>query len=243
MGKATKARPRSRLFVGIACVGVLAALTGFAKTFFVPLFAGTFRAHPMIYVHGIFLFGWVVFFLSQTLLVQSRKLSRHRALGWAGGALAIGVIASTIFVATLAGRRVAASGARDVANGELFVVMLEMLVFASLIAAALWFRKRPEIHWRLMLLALVGSLGPAWFRFRHYFPEVDNPLFLYSVLLADSLIVIAIISDVFRRGRPHSIYIIVGGGMIVLHLFEVFAFDTPLFRLAASVVAGPLVGE
>lgn len=243
MGKATKTRPRSRLFVGIACAGVVVALTGFAKTFFYPLFAGTFHAHPMIYVHGAFLFGWVAFFLSQALLAQRGKMSRHRGLGWIGGALSAGVVGSTIFVAILAGQRVAASGARGVANGELFVVMLEMLVFASLIFAALWFRKQPEIHRRLMLLALIGSLGPAWFRFRHYFPEVDNPLLLYSVLLADSLIVVATLSDVYRRGRPHPVYVGVGGGMIALHLLEVLGFGAPWFQIAADAVAGPLIAQ
>lgn len=242
MADAKKARSRSRLFIGMGCVAVVVALTGFAKTFFYPLLAGTFRAHPMIYVHGIFLFGWVAFFLFQALLAYRGKIARHRSLGRIGGVLAIGVVGSTIFVATLAGRRVAASGAAEVAHGELFVVMLEMLVFAGLIFAALWFRRRPEAHKRLMLLALIGSLGPAWFRFRNYFPEVDNPLFLYSVLLADSLIVIAILSDTFRHGRPHPVYTAGGGGMILLHLFEVFGFDTPLFRAAAKVAAGPLVG-
>lgn len=242
MADAKRARSRSRLFIGIGCVAVLVALTGFAKTFFYPLFAGAFRAHPMIYVHAIFLFGWVAFFLFQALLAHSGKIARHRSLGRIGGALAIGVVGSTIFVATLAGRRVAASGATDVAHGELFVVMLEMLVFAGLIFSALWFRRRPDLHKRLMLLALIGSLGPAWFRFRHYFPEVDNPLFLYSVLLADSLIVIAILSDLFRYGRPHPVYVGGGGAMILLHLFEVFGFDTPLFRAVAEAAAGPLIG-
>jgi hypothetical protein len=242
MVDAKKARSRSRLFVGMGCVAALVALTGFAKTFFYPLLAGTFRAHPMIYVHGIFLFGWVAFFLLQALLAYRGKIARHRSLGWIGGILAVGVVGSTIFVATLAGRRVAASGAVDVAQGELFVVMLEMLVFAGLILAALWFRRRPDLHKRLMLLALIGSLGPAWFRFRHYFPAVDNPLFLYSVLLADSLIVIAILSDMIRYGRPHPVYVAGGGAMILLHLSEVFGFDTPLFRAMAEAAAAPLIG-
>lgn len=242
MADAKMARSRSRLFIGLGCVAVLVALIGFAKTFFVPLLAGTFRAHPMIYVHGIFLFGWVAFFLFQALLAYRGKMARHRSLGRIGGVLAIGVVGSTVFVATLAGRRVAASGAPGIANGELFVTMLEMLAFAGLIGAALWFRRRPDVHKRLMLLALIGSLGPAWFRFRHYFPEVDNPLLLYSILLADSLIVVAILSDFLRDRRLHPVYVAGGGAMILLHLFEVFGFDTPLFRVLAKTVAGPLIG-
>lgn len=242
MLEARKKGSRSRLFVGMGCVGVLVAVTGFGKTFFYPLFAGTFRAHPMVYVHGIFLFGWVALFLMQALLVQRGRVARHRSLGRIGGVVAAGVVGSTLFIATLAARRVAAGGAPEAANGELFVVMLEMLVFAGLVLAALRFRRRPEVHKRLMLLALIGSLGPAWFRFRHYFPAVDNPLFFYSVLLADALIVIAILYDIRRNGRPHPVFVAGGSAMIALHLFEVFGFDTPLFRAMAGAVAGPLIG-
>jgi hypothetical protein len=156
-------------------------------------------------------------------------------------ALAAGVVVSTIAVATLAARRTAAGGELVAAQGELFVVQMEMTVFAALVAAAIRFRRRPEFHKRLMLLALIGSLGPAWFRFRHYFPEVGNPLFIYSILLADSLILVAMLSDVRRRGRPHRIYVRIGGGMVALHLVEVFGFASSPFRAAAAMIAGPLL--
>lgn len=241
MTKRTPAAARSRLFLGLALVGTAAALAGFARTFFHPLFAGTFRAHPVVYGHAVLLFGWVAFFLTQSLLVERRNMAWHRRLGRAGGALAAGVVVSTVAVATLAARRTAAAGELVAAQGELFVVQMEMTVFAALVAAAIHFRRRPEFHRRLMLLALIASLGPAWFRFRHYFPEVGNPLFIYSILLADSLILIAMLSDMLRRGRPHRIYVLIGGGMVALHLVEVFGFASSPFRAAAATIAGPLL--
>lgn len=194
-----------------------------------------------MYVHGIFLFGWVAFFLSQSLLVHRKKLRLHKKMGWAGGALVVGVVLSTLFIATLASRRVAASGNMDQASAELFVIMIEMLVFSGLIAAALVLRKRPETHKRLMLLALIASLGPAWFRFRHYFLEVSNPVFFYSLLIADSLILIAAASDLIRHRRVHPVYVFVGGGMVVVHLIEVFHFEAPWFQAAADTVARPFI--
>ncbi|SKB25387.1 hypothetical protein [Sphingopyxis flava] len=241
MKKGTSTAPRSRLFLGLAWVGAAAALVGFAKTFFLPLLTGAFRAHPAIYAHAALLFGWVAFFLAQALHIHRQRVERHRRLGGAGAALAAGVVVSTIAVATLAARRTAAAGDLAAAQGELLVVQIEMAVFAALVAAALHFRRRPEFHKRLMLLAFIGSLGPAWFRFRHYFPEVGNPLFLYSVLLADSLILVAMLADALRYGRPHRIYVQVGGAMVALHLVEVFAFASSPFRAVAAAVAGPML--
>ena len=241
MHERAKPAPRSRLFLWAGAFGVAVAIIGFAKTFFYPLITGTFTAHPLVYVHGVFLFAWVAFFVAQAWLVHRRKLRSHRKMGWAGGAIAAGVVLSTLAIATLASRRTAASGAHVQANGELLVIMIEMTMFSALIVSALLVRKRPEVHKRLMLLALIGSLGPAWFRFRHYFPEVGNPLFFYSVLLADSLILIAAMSDLLRNGRVHWVYPTVGGAMFIVHLVEVFGFEWPALQSLAKLVAGPVV--
>lgn len=48
-------------------------------------------------------------------------------------------------------------------------------MFTGLVAAGLINRRRPEVHKRLMLLATLLILWPAWFRFRHFFPGVPRP--------------------------------------------------------------------
>jgi len=94
-----------------------------------------------------------------------------------------------------------------------------------------------------MLLPLIASLGPAaWFRFRHYFPPVDNPVFVYSLLLSDSLIVIAAGVDFARERRVHWVYAFVGAGMVSVHVVEVFAFDAGWFEAIAGAVAKPILG-
>lgn len=66
--------PRSRFFVWIGVSGILVALVGFTKTFFIPLFSGAFAAPLLIYVHGALLFGWVFFFAIQSILVHRRDV-------------------------------------------------------------------------------------------------------------------------------------------------------------------------
>ncbi len=240
--KPMRRRPvRSSLFVWAGALAGVVAVVGFAKTFIHPLVTGTFSAHPAIYLHAAFLFGWVALFVAQAVLARGWRLATHRKLGWAGLALAVGVVASTMVIAVMASRRVAAGGAVAQANSELLVIILEMIVFSSLVGAAILFRRQPETHKRLMLLALIGALGPAWFRFRHYFPAIENPVLFYSLLLADSVILLAIAIDL-RAGRGlHPAYRYAGGAMVAVHCVEVFAFPTAGFQFVADRVAGPLV--
>lgn len=231
----------SRLFLRVGAFGIAVAIVGFGKTFFYPLFTGAFAAPLMIYVHGAFLFGWVIFFAAQSLWVHQRKFRLHKRMGWVGGGIVTGVVLSTLAVAVLASKRTAASGDIDAASGDLFVIMMEMSAFVALIISAFLLRRRPDVHKRLMLLAFIASLGPAWFRFRHYFPPIDNPALLYSVLLADSLIVIAALVDFIRERRVHWVYAFIGSAMVCVHLIEVFAFDAQWFRTVADAVARPFI--
>lgn len=235
------ARTRSPVFLWVGWLAAGVAVVGFAKTFFYPLITGTFSAHPVVYIHGAFLFGWVAFFISQATLVHRRRVALHRRLGWCGVGLALGVVASTLVIAVMASRRIAAGGAVGQANSELLVIIVEMIVFASLVGGAILLRRRPETHKRLMLLALIGALAPAWFRFRHYFPAIENPILFYSLLLADSVLALAIALDLKAGRGLHPTYLYAGGAMIAVHCVEVFAFPTAAFQFVADRVAGPLI--
>ena len=232
---------RSRLFLWSGAIGVAVAVIGFGKTFFLPLIEGTFSAPVAIYVHAAALFGWICFFVTQSVWVHQRNLRVHKRMGWIGGGLVAAVVLSTLVVATIASQRTAASGDTDLASRELLVIMMEMVVFSALIVSAFLLRQRSDAHKRLMLLALVASLGPAWFRFRHYFPPIENPVFIYSLLLADSLIVLAALVDFVRERRVHWVYAFVGTGMVGVHLVEVFAFDAVWFRAIAGAIAKPII--
>jgi hypothetical protein len=235
IAKTRRRRPRFYLFGAI--LGVAAAVAGFGKTFFAPLLGGTFHAPAIVYVHFAFLFGWVGFFLLQSILIQRSKLPIHKQAGWLGAGLAACVLVSTIGVALYASRKMIADGDVPAAENQLLTVLIDMSVFALLVGFAIQYRRRPEIHRRLMFLSLVQVLGPAWFRFRHYFPSVGSPLLVFGVLLADSLILLAMLYDYRRSKRVHPVYMFVGGGLFVMHLCEVTLAETAPFTAAASAVA------
>ena len=76
---------------------VLVAFGGFIPTYWAPVAAGTFKAPPVIHIHGFLMFSWTVFFLIQTALAAAGRTRDHRSWGLAGTAL-FSVIACAVLV-------------------------------------------------------------------------------------------------------------------------------------------------
>jgi hypothetical protein len=218
-----KVATRSGFFLYMSLGFLAVALLGFSTTFFLPLARGTFAAAPIVYAHGVLLFAWLIFFIAQASLIRVRNVLVHRRLGWVGALLGIAIVISGVAVSLHVTRRDLAAGRGDVVLGEFVGLLITFLVFGSLIAAAIVLRRNSESHKRLVLLATIWVLAPAWLRFRHFFTAVENPMVVFSIV-ADSLIVVAIARDLMAYKRVHPVYIWVGGLII--------AFDTILFSSA-----------
>ena len=89
-----------------------------------------------------------------------------------------------------------------------------------------------ESHKRLLILATISALAPAWLRFRHFLPAGPNPFVAFSVL-ADSLVAVVIARDWFVSKRVHPTYLWAGGAMILVHIIELLAIRSePWLRLS-----------
>src|SRR5438045_283819 len=105
----------------------------------------------------------------QTGLVANGKVRVHRRLGIAGVILAILMVPIGVLAQLAQTHRVYLSGQymrdRVPANFVLIGALLVILVvFPTLLCAALYFRRRPQTHKRLMLLTTVSLLPPALVR-------------------------------------------------------------------------------
>jgi len=221
-------------FIFIAITGFLAVLIGFGKTFIVPSAKGTFAAPYIIYIHGAFAFSWIVLFLIQTLLIHYYKYSLHQTLGVLGIFIATGVMVTMILVGKYVVGRDLSLGLGDIAYSSLIGNITSAFMFFTLVLFGILKRKNAAAHKRLMLLATIVVLWPAWFRFRHYFPSVPRPDIWFALVLADSLIIIAWIWDRFRNGTIHPILKYGGLFIIAEQTFEVLAFDSALWRSVAT---------
>jgi hypothetical protein len=135
-------------------------------------------------------------------------------------------------VGLFATHRDLAAGGGDFALGQFVNILIEMLLFGGLVAAAVVLRRDGESHKRLMLLATISALAPAWMRFRHLFPGVPHPFVTFSIV-ADSLLVVAIARDWIAMRRVHPVYLWAGGAMVGVHAIELLAITSaPWLRLS-----------
>ena len=202
---AAKVATRSAFFLYMSLGFLAIALIGFSTTFFLPLIRGTSAESPLTYVHGAILFGWLLFFISQASLIRVRSVSVHRRLGWLGAALGVAVVGSGVAVSF---NKALAAPSEDAVLSEFVGNLISIVIFGSLVAAALVLRRDRASHKRLLLLATIFILGPAWLRFSYLFPSVENQLVF--VALSYFPLLVAIAHDVLTDKRVHPIYVWLG---------------------------------
>ncbi len=216
------------LLMGVT--GLLAVIIGFFTTYIQPSFAGKFSAPAVVHIHGAFALAWVILFLVQSILVKYRNFRLHQTLGYFSLLISIGILLTMLPTGLFQVRKDLSRGLGETAYSSVLGVLTTDIMFAILVGAGLYFRKRPKIHKRLFLLATIILLWPAWFRFRHYFPSVPRPDIWFAVVLADSLILFAWIADKITWGKIHPVLFY--GGLLIMaeHSFEVLYFDSKVWR-------------
>jgi uncharacterized membrane protein YfcA len=162
---------------------------------------------------------WLSLYIVQTVLVQRRNTRVHRRLGWIGAPLAIVVVAMGYVTTIEQGRRGFAlwwdPALKIDAVADLVHPLGDLLSFTILVSAALIWRRRSDIHKRLMLLATVGSMMAAPVaHFIGYFPvfrEAPPAILLPLAALYFS----SAIHDRFAHGRIHRVSLWVGLSLLV----------------------------
>jgi hypothetical protein len=208
-----------------AIAALAVAASGFFLTYLRPMTAGTFEGPKLAHVHGALLFAWLLLVISQAFLVR-RRLPIHRKLGWTALALAPSIALSTMLIGAEAARRDMFVQGPSGADGVLGTITTP-LVFVLLVAAALLTRKKPPWHKRLMLMATAVILWPAWFRWRHFLPEMPRQDLWLGVVLADVPIAIAAIRDRVRVGAVHPAYLVAGPAIVAEQAAEILSFGGP----------------
>ena len=230
------ARKVSGFFVGMALLGLAVALAGFSRTCFVPVAAGTFDAPLVVHLHGAAAFAWVLLFVLQPTLIRAGRYDIHVRTGALGAVIALVVAVTAIPVGLYVVERDLAAGFGPVAVSSLLGVVTAMSLFLALVAAGVACRDRSAVHKRLMLLATIVVLWPAWFRLRHWFPDVPKPEIWFGVVAAYSLVPIAMIRDRIVEGRVHPVWWWVGLPVVGEQTAEAFLFDSSPWRAIASAL-------
>ena len=226
MATTAAALPRTtaprRLYVGLALLAVAIAALGFWPSYFGPLVGGTADKTAIVHLHAAVYVGWLALFVTQTVLAATGRIAAHMSLG--RFAIGYGVLVIAVGLLTAFARFAIGVRAGDVtdAQGQLLGPLLDMLVFAPFFAAALYYRRKPELHKRLMIVATTSLLIAAVARMQF----LGEPRILWVQLIWSAPILLAMAHDFWRQHRVHPVYVL---GLVVLVL------EGPLVRTPARV--------
>jgi hypothetical protein len=209
-----------RFFAYISTIMLLLVFVAFFKSFYFREYSTVVdrlgqRELPLYLIaHGWILTAWYSILCIQAWLGAKRKLQTHRKLGIAGlGVAAAVVLSGALTTIRVVPRDFAAGRAIEGTAGIVIGNFVALAVFVSFVAIAVFLRRRPDIHKRLMLFASMIIMGPAfagsWSGNRlvgGFFGKISPPVvadFLYIYALA--LGIVAVIGfDLYSRRRVHK---------------------------------------
>lgn len=194
-------RRRERWFyIAMSIAAMITVFAGFAPTYYLRPYFNTAPLMPLLHVHGIVFTSWLVLFLIQTTLVAANRTDIHRRLGILGGVIATLMIligASTAVIRASQG----ATPVPGVSSLSFLVVPLgDISVFAILVGAGFYYRRRPDVHKRLMLLATVSILAAAIARLPFAIMQAGPPAFFG---ITDLFVLACILYDLITLKRVH----------------------------------------
>jgi len=200
--------PRGRaerpMYAAAALVAALVVFAGFAPTYYLSSLFGAADLNTLKHIHGVVMTSWFVLFFVQARLAATGRIAIHRQLGLAGVFLAILVVA----IGTTLGIAAARAGVTPVPGisplAFLVLPVGEMVAFATLFAAAIALRKRSDYHKRLMLLASVAMLAPAFARLPTAAIGLSGPPVFFA--LTDIVILGCIAYDTIKNRRLHPAF-------------------------------------
>jgi len=179
---------------------------GFGVSYFVPMAAGDLPAlPPVVHLHGLFYFAWMVLLVVQSLLVNTGNVALHRSLGTLGIGVATALTAFGAVITVLAARRDLTGPLADQVYGIVWISMVALVAFVMLFVMAIRNVRDSQAHRRYMLLAtlplIIAGLNRVFAAFGVGFENFAT--YVPKYLVADALIVAMLFHDRLVLGRVH----------------------------------------
>ena len=205
-------RRRDRWFyIGMSIALVITVFAGFSRTYYLRPYFTPAPLMPLLHLHGFVFTSWLVLFVTQTTLVATHRTDIHRRLGVAGGVIAVLMVLLGVTTALIRANQ-GATPLPGVSPLSFLVVPLgDMFVFPILVGAGFYYRRRPDVHKRLMLLATVSILAAAIARLPFAIMQAGPPAFFG---LTDVFVVACVLYDLITLRRIHRATAV--GGLFII---------------------------
>lgn len=196
----TRRRRERWFYIAMSIAAVITVFAGFAPTYYLRPYYNTAPLMPLLHLHGIVFTSWLALFMVQTTLVAAHRTDIHRRLGILGGVIASFMVLIGFTTAVIR----ASQGATPIPGVSplsfLVVPLGDMLVFPILVGAGFYYRRRPDVHKRLMMLATISILAAAIARLPFAIMQAGPPAFFG---FTDVFVLACIVYDLFTLKRVH----------------------------------------
>ena len=228
---------RNRWYVALAAGLALFVVLGFLRTYYLRTLFTVPPIDLMLHLHALAFTAWVVLFVIQARLISKQNYKTHMQLGIAGMFVAaavfvLGMITAVHSAALTRPRPMGMTGAQFA-----FLPIFAISLFAILVAAALFLRKRAQLHKRLMVLAMVSVLGPPAARLIAASGNGKHFLAIQTSVVA-VFVIWCLITDWVRHRTLHPVYTIGGTLLVVSWPIRVWFAQTSAWTSAGNWLAG-----
>lgn len=205
-------------YLAMSLVSAAIVASGFGPTVGEKLIHPAVAPPTVLWYHGAVFSAWIVFLILQSALVRTRNVKWHRSIGWFGAGLAAVMIplgfATGILMVHFETYRLHEHGR----YAFLAIPFFDISVFAVCVALGLWWRKKPELHRRLIFFATCALLVAAFARIDHAFLRQHS----LQYFGADLLILLGVARDLVVNRRIHNVYRVGLPVYIVAQLFVIY---------------------
>jgi hypothetical protein len=210
-----------RFYYAVAWLLAGLVFLGFARTYYLKPFFGAPALPLLLHAHGIVMTLWFGLFIVQVGLVNSRRVDLHRRLGSAGLLLgALAVILSAVVSFGLAHQGLLTRPASRLPALLLGLQLFAVLgAFVILMVLGYCYRRRPDVHKRLMTMGMLCVLGPALTRL----PFLPNHKIEVTIAFNVALILAVVLADAFLNRRLHPAFAW-GAGFVIGSMFVTAQF-------------------
>jgi hypothetical protein len=203
------------------CMSLLFAaivIAGFRLTVNQNLFHAAPPRPFLLWIHGAAFSSWIGFYIFQSALVRTHNVKWHRFFGWFGAALAALMVLLGMTIAVIMGRFDAVV-LHQPDPAFLSIPFYDMVAFGALVSLAIAWRKKPELHRRLLFLATCELLDAPFGRSDFIF----NHAYFYWCL--DAVILLGVARDLVVNRRVHTVYryalpLMIAGQVFAIYLWR-----------------------
>lgn len=190
-----------RFFLAMAILAAVWVFVGYSQTYYLKPWVASPELVTLIHIHAAVFTTYLLLYVLQTALVSVHRTALHMTLGWASVVL----IPIMVTLGTAAVLWSAKQGHKIVwPNIEVAaaVNLGDGYTFAALATVAIFMRKKPETHKRIMLMSLYGGLIPPAIERTHLHNFGPIPIFgaVFAFLLAGP------VYDLITYRRTHPAY-------------------------------------